>query len=1102
MADRHDQRADTGVCDRPCRPGERRRAGDHRDLFVASTTAVVVAATSAVATVVVAFRAGSARSDAKGALAWSTVGQMAIMVLQCAVGAFSSAVVHIAGHGMYKAARFLGVGGSVVAAVEQRRTTRPDDPLGPASTNLLAATAATVAVGVALVVVPPDLVAAGQVLTAVLAWATVLAAARGWANRCPTTRPVAVLLTIGAATAVVLVYFVGLRIVEALLKPDLGSVETAIGPATLIVLAVCVGVGVAVPLRRPGAPASVVADDVDRSELRSDVALAAAAVSPLWPLSSFVAVNPLAGLEPLGFDEATARARRWTGGRTHLSLDDFRADHDRGLTRLADLEYAVLHRRPEVCAHPASTIAGRLVDPIDVITSDLLDGPDLEPTGREQTRLERLGRHAAADAIDRFVAEHAARAVARPTGPFVAVAIAAANSDRAIRRNLEPAARSWLSSLGDDPVSVVAAAIDRLGTPRAERVDEFRRQLLRLPGWVGHARWRTDWAPRDTLTPAIAPIDLLAVRLALEAAAVWTAEAPMGAGTSPPDLLDRRVDAVTARLAPGRHPADIDAIRSVLAMVPAEERPAIWLAAQERAFDERLLTVLGRVDPGRSTTRPTAQVVCCIDVRSEGLRRHLEEVADVETLGFAGFFGLPVDVRRIAWSTAEPRCPVLVTPAMTVTEHVDPSSVQTVTRQVQRVRWRAATAAAHDSAKRSAGGPFALAEGLGWVTGPIAAWKTIRPPRSSPIAPRPTRMLLDDRTLIEQRIFAAESILRTMGLVERFAPLVALCGHTSRTENNPHATALDCGACGGASGEDSALAVAALLNAPDVRHGLAARGIEIPDDTWFLAAIHDTASDRVTVLDAELAPDGRARAVRELADVFERAGAANAADRARLLPGRPAAVRHRGADWAQIRPEWGLARAAAFVIAPRSLTAGLDLDGRAFLHGYDPVHDPDGTVLETIMTAPLIVAHWITSQYYFSTVDPEVFGAGDKMLHHPVGSVGVVSGDGRDLRIGLPLQSTHARGRRHHQPIRMLAVIQADLEVIERIIARHRILRTLVTGSWIRIAARSMPHEPWSIRTPAGTWITHPRPLDTVTTLAADEFVPTPTVTGGRHDRS
>jgi len=194
-------------------------------------------------------------------------------------------------------------------------------------------------------------------------------------------------------------------------------------------------------------------------------------------------------------------------------------------------------------------------------------------------------------------------------------------------------------------------------------------------------------------------------------------------------------------------------------------------------------------------------------------------------------------------------------------------------------------------------------------------------------------------------------------------------------------------------------------------------------------------------------------------------------------------VRSRGGDWAQVRSEWGLARNNSFIIGPRSMTAGLDLDGRSFLHTYDADQDPDGKVLETIMTAPLVVAHWISSQYYFSTVDPDTFGAGDKLLHNIAANTGVISGEHGDLRVGLPLQSTHIGQQRHHRPVRLLAVIQAPLERIERVIEDNAILTTLVGGSWIRIAGRSHPHEGWSVRTPNGTWSAEPRPIDTTNTL-------------------
>jgi uncharacterized protein YbcC (UPF0753/DUF2309 family) len=143
-----------------------------------------------------------------------------------------------------------------------------------------------------------------------------------------------------------------------------------------------------------------------------------------------------------------------------------------------------------------------------------------------------------------------------------------------------------------------------------------------------------------------------------------------------------------------------------------------------------------------------------------------------------------------------------------------------------------------------------------------------------------------------------------------------------------------------------------------------------------------------------------------------------------------------------------------------------------FLHSYDAESDGQGSALETIMTAPLVVAQWISAQYYFSAVDPDQFGAGDKTLHNPVGGIGVVLGEGGDLQVGLPAQAVGVGDRRIHEPLRLLAVIQAPLERIEAIIQRNQVLRELIGGKWITVAGRSHGDERWSIRSPGGTWAT------------------------------
>ncbi|MEL6318207.1 MAG: putative inorganic carbon transporter subunit DabA, partial [Pseudomonadota bacterium] len=162
-------------------------------------------------------------------------------------------------------------------------------------------------------------------------------------------------------------------------------------------------------------------------------------------------------------------------------------------------------------------------------------------------------------------------------------------------------------------------------------------------------------------------------------------------------------------------------------------------------------------------------------------------------------------------------------------------------------------------------------------------------------------------------------------------------------------------------------------------------------------------------------------------------------------------------------------------------TAGRDLAGRAFLHSYDWRADPEFTVLELIMTAPVVVASWISLQYYGSTVAPDAFGAGDKLLHNVVGGVGVVEGNGGALRAGLPWQSVHDGERLAHEPLRLAVCIEAPRAAILDVLRRHHALRDLFDNGWLalfalddagRMAWRYEPGLCWSdalrARDPAG----------------------------------
>jgi uncharacterized protein YbcC (UPF0753/DUF2309 family) len=320
-------------------------------------------------------------------------------------------------------------------------------------------------------------------------------------------------------------------------------------------------------------------------------------------------------------------------------------------------------------------------------------------------------------------------------------------------------------------------------------------------------------------------------------------------------------------------------------------------------------------------------------------------------------------------------------------------------------------------------------------------------------------LCLADADSVGRKIALVTSILRAMSLTSGFARLLVLVGHGSQSANNPQAAALDCGACGGQTGEVNSRVLAGLLNDQSLREELRMRGVDIPEHTVAVAALHNTTTDEVTLFDVAQIPDSHAPDLERLQRSLAEAGHRTRVERAPSLGLKPPfqraealleQIRRRARDWAETRPEWGLADNAAFIVAPRSRTRGLDLAGRAFLQDYTWADDCDGTVLELIMTAPMLVAHWINLQYHASTVDPVRFGSGNKVLHNVAcGRIGVFEGNTGDLRIGLSRQSVHDGQRWMHTPLRLSVFIDAPREMIDTIIARHPTVRQLVEHQWL-----------------------------------------------------
>ena len=457
----------------------------------------------------------------------------------------------------------------------------------------------------------------------------------------------------------------------------------------------------------------------------------------------------------------------------------------------------------------------------------------------------------------------------------------------------------------------------------------------------------------------------------------------------------------------------------------------IWQSAYEKAYHRDLLESLSTKQAVLEKT-PEAQLICCIDTRSEGLRRHLEHTGNYQTFGFAGFFGFAFALQN--GENQSLQCPALVSPDLILQVQQQHLSMLSVLKH--------ATLAT----KKPLLSPFVLFEVFGLWLLPALLAKTFTPSLWSKRHALP-EINIDFKSKntalsLSAAVEAAGQLLQTINLTNNFAPTVVICAHQSTSNNNPFAAALDCGACGGNSGIPNAIVAAQILNHPEVRAGLAVQGIDIPDSTQFIAGCHHTVRDEVVLFTTQKL-DALRRDLNQACRHLRK-------ERQTDLPGKRSTVQ-REHNWAELMPELGLANNAAMIIGPRSISQHADLQRRVFLHSYQPKADTDGVILEAILCAPMVVAHWINSQYYFSTVNPEQFGAGNKAVHNVIPGIGVMTGNLSDLKIGLPEQSVRYQNSLLHEPRRLFVVIYAPQDRVEAIFAKHAHLKALRDGGWITV---------------------------------------------------
>lgn len=771
----------------------------------------------------------------------------------------------------------------------------------------------------------------------------------------------------------------------------------------------------------------------------TEVTEAAARIAPAWPLDTAIAVNPWWPLREQKFEDVAANLET-LGSVKCLMPKAFYRDHWGSTIGKSDLALAA---KAQGFSEDIDELVAFLSSDVERLPhwhnlSDLLDV--LPEQAKKMPWHDEIIQQVSQFCGLYFQHPEHIREADEHTDSLYKSWLNVARRDKGIEVLMgEPGLHQQFIDLPDCPKLLCKTAIEALGSPA--NFDEYAHALLfDVHGWASFLAYQA-WQDNFTETPNSLVEQLLAIRLAWDWV-LWR------------QRMQRDPDAFVHVRA--RFLSQFEQLPLYKQQHREQQKKLwVWQKALELSYQSKLHSQLHSqlnlkvqsTNLHQSESTPVLQAAFCIDVRSEPMRRALEaQHPDIETLGFAGFFGLPIEYTLSDSHYRRAQLPGLLKPVIQATQNDRESHTQA---QSQQLRFSNGQKNAFNAAPASLGmvemlGLFKAGELLKnsfWPSNPKHAVNDLCDNRPFELSRSESPLRLNEKAEL------AASILKNLGLIKRFAPIVLLLGHGSCTANNPQAASLDCGACGGQSGEVNVKVLAQLLNDINIRGELLKQGFEIPEATRFIAGLHNTTSDDITCFGDQLEWSWQqwlsAATLQAQGQRAVSLGLNTDLDLATQY-------QQRSRDWSQVRPEWGLANNAAFIVAPRTMTRDINLEGRSFLNDYDWNTDKDFSILELIMTAPMIVTNWINLQYYSSVTDNRIYGSGNKLLHNVVGDhIGLFEGNGGDLRIGLSMQSLHDGQEWRHTPLRLNVYIAAPKQAIADIVGKHEAVAQLINNEWL-----------------------------------------------------
>lgn len=744
-----------------------------------------------------------------------------------------------------------------------------------------------------------------------------------------------------------------------------------------------------------------------KDNIRTKIQAASKVIGMTWPLYSFVTSNPLSGFEQNHFEKAVLEAQKMIDAKVYPDAPIYRKALEKGEINEKEL--------------------------LDLLaSSNLHESPEYYLSAMDAKR--KFNRQKGSSKLDRIMVKWLMafmdEGLAEWEMPFKEDGFY--SSWRLLAIYDEEIKLESLSDLPKTSTEVLFKSLKNYSDEEQLAIMQYH--ITALPGWTGYIKHREETISIWQQKYAITMEDYLAVRL-------WLA------------------NHFNLPLLPDKQESDAVATHSTLHY--------LFLKAWEKSWQNKLIYELKnqKIRPSHDENIPEAQLVFCIDTRSELIRRNIESKGNYETFGYAGFFGIAMDYKNIEDGLPRKSCPPIVPSAYLVSEITQKSKEQEAQLFEKRIERKDFTNYFLTRLKNMLPSAFGYVEGSGFFYGISLVSRTLfpaflyNPKRENEqshvnhcepkISHNHENHLYTSDIPFEEKTNIVKSAFDLVGW-KNFAPLVVFAGHGSHSANNPFASSLDCGACAASPGRHNARMLAKLANEPVVRNALKENhNINIPATTVFIGAEHNTTTDEIVLFDSEL-PESHRDKISSLKKDLQNAQKTAIQERLGFSKNSISTVHKKTNNWSETRPEWGLAKNTGFIVGPRSLTKNMNLQGNCFLHSYNWELDQTGQALEAIMQGPMVVTQWINNHYYFSTVDNELFGGGSKITHNITGKFGVVQGNGGDLKIGLPLQSVNESDEKlYHNPLRLSVLIQAPKYIIQEILLKNEHLKTLLDNEWI-----------------------------------------------------